>query len=114
MIDSLECVELAFVLDEAGVNLTENQLSRLEPFLVPTRKAEAVLGQLRTKAQIFARRGAAVLAVDDTFATLLVGESTGRSTLCNVARYASTELALRAFLSMPWLLTIVGGVREGG
>ena len=99
-IDSLEYVELGFLLDGAGVSLTESQLSRLKPHLVPVRTVQAVSGQLRTKAQLFARRGPAALAVDDTFATLLVGESNGRSPLRNVERYASPEMALRAFLSV--------------
>jgi hypothetical protein len=100
-IDSLEHVELAFLLDEAGVHLTEDQFTRLKPYLTSVRSQEAVLGQLRTKAQIFARRGTAALAVDDTFATLIVGHSEGGSPLQNVERYASPEMALRVFLSVP-------------
>ena len=100
-IDSLEYVQLGFLLDEAGVHLTEGQLARLRPYLTSVRSQEAVSGQLRTKAQIFARRGTAALAVDDTFATLIVGHSEGRSPLQNVERYASPEMALREFLSVP-------------
>jgi hypothetical protein len=100
-IDSLEYVELGFLLDEAGVRFTEDQLARLKPYLMSAHGQEAVLGQLRTKARIFARCGTAALAVDDTFATLLVGHSDGHSPLQNVERYASPELALRAFLSVP-------------
>jgi hypothetical protein len=98
-IDSLEYVEVTLFLDEAGVRLSESQLSRLRPYLTPVRKLEAVSGQLRTKAQVFARRGSAALAFDDTFAKLLVGRTRGRSALLYVQRYASAEMALRAFLS---------------
>jgi hypothetical protein len=98
-IDSLEYVEVTLLLDEAGVRLSESQLSRLRPYLTPVCKREAVSGQLRTKAQVFARRGSAALAVDDTFAKLLVGRTRGRSALRYVQRYASAEMALRAFLS---------------
>ena len=100
-IDSLEYVELGFLLDEAGVHLTEDQFARLKPYLTSVHSQEAVLGQLCTKAQVFARRGTATLAVDDTFATLIVGHSEGRSPLQDVERYASPEMALRAFLSVP-------------
>ena len=100
-IDSLEYVELGLLLDEAGVHLTEGQLARLRPYLRSVHSQEAVSGQLRTKAQIFARRGTAALALDDTFATLIVGHSEGRSPLQNVERYASPEMALRVFLSVP-------------
>jgi len=98
-IDSLDYVELGFLLDEAGVRLSEGQLSRLRPYLVPLRRLEAAAGQLRTKACVFARRGSAALAVDDTFATLLVGQTEGASALRDVERYASIEMALRVFLS---------------
>ncbi|HYC10489.1 MAG TPA: hypothetical protein VEC10_12680 [Steroidobacteraceae bacterium] len=98
-IDSLEYVELGLLLDEAGLRLTEDQFERLKPHLTPVRTHQAVSGQLRSKAQVFARRGTAVLAVDDTFATLLVGRSAGRSALRIVERYASPEMALRVFLS---------------
>ena len=98
-IDSLEYVELGFLLDEAGVRLTEDQFSRLKPHLVPMRSVAAVSGQLRTKARVFARRGSAALAVHDTFATLLIGQIRGRSPLQNVERYTSSEMALRVFLS---------------
>jgi len=100
-IDSLGYVELGFLLDEAGVHLTESQLARLKPYLTSVHSQEAVSGQLRTKAQIFARRGSAALAVDDTFATLIIGHSEGHSPLQNVERYASPEMALRVFLSVP-------------
>jgi hypothetical protein len=100
-IDSLEYVELGFLLDEAGVHLTDDQLARLKPYLTSVRSQEAVSGQLRTKARVFARRGTAALALDDTFATLIVGHSKGRSPLQNVERYASPEMALRMFLSVP-------------
>jgi hypothetical protein len=100
-IDSLEYVELSLLLDEAGVRLSESQFARLKPYLTAVYSREAVLGQLRTKAQVFARRGSAALAVDDTFATLLVGQSQGRSPLRIVQRYASPEMALRVFLSVP-------------
>ena len=100
-IDSLEYVELGLLLDEAGVHLTEVQLARLRPYLTPVHSQDAFSGQLITKAQIFARRGTAALAVDDTFATLIVGHSEGRSPLQNVERYASPEMALREFLSVP-------------
>jgi hypothetical protein len=100
-IDSLEYVELGFLLDEAGVHLTEGQLARLRPYLTSVHSQEAVSGQLRTKARVFARRGTAALAVDDTFTTLIVGHSEGRSPLRNVERYASPEMALREFLSVP-------------
>ena len=100
-IDSLEYVELGLLLDEAGVNLNESQLARLRPYLTSVYSREAMSGQLRTKARVFARRGSAALAVDDTFATLLVGHSRGRSALRNVERYASPEMALRVFLSVP-------------
>ena len=100
-IDSLEYVELGLLLDEAGVHLTEGQLARLRPYLTSVHSQEAVSGQLRTKAQIFARRGSAALAVDDTFATLIIGHSEGHSPLQNVERYASPEMALRVFLSVP-------------
>ena len=100
-IDSLEYVELGFLPDEAGVQFSKSQLARLRPYLTPMRRHEAVSGQLRTKAQVFARCGSAALAVDDTFATLLVGHSRGHSPLRNVERYASPEMALRAFLSVP-------------
>jgi hypothetical protein len=100
-IDSLEHIELGFLLDEAGVHLTEDQFGRLKPYLTSVRSQEAVSGQLRTKAQVFARRGTAALAVDDTFATLIVGHSEGRSPLQIVERYASPEMALRVFLSVP-------------
>jgi hypothetical protein len=103
-IDSLEYVELGFLLDEAGVHLTDDQLARLKPYLTSVtsvRSQEAVSGQLRTKARVFARRGTAALALDDTFATLIVGHSKGRLPLQNVERYASPEMALRMFLSVP-------------
>jgi hypothetical protein len=100
-IDSLDYVELGFLLDEAGVHLTEDQLRRLKPYLTSVYRQEALSGQLRTTAQVFARRGTAALALDDTFATLLLGHSEGRSPLRNVERYASPEMALRAFLSVP-------------
>jgi hypothetical protein len=87
------------LLDEAGVRLSEGQLARLKPYLTPLRRVEAVSGQLHTKARIFARRGSAALAVDDTFAKLLVGRTRGRSALRHVQRYTSAEMALRAFLS---------------
>lgn len=98
-IDSLDYVELGFLLDEAGVRLSEGQLSRLRPYLVPLRRLEAAAGRLRTKACVFARRGSAALAIDDTFATLLVGQTEGASALRDVERYASIEMALRVFLS---------------
>jgi hypothetical protein len=98
-IDSLDYVELGLLLDEAGVRLSERQFTRLRPYLTSVHRQEAVVGQLRTKAQVFARRGTAVLAVDDTFATLLIGRSAGRSPLRDVERYASPEMALRVFLS---------------
>ena len=100
-VDSLEYVEIGFLLDEARLHLTEGQLKRLKPYLTPVRTHQAVSGQLHTKARVFARRGTAVLAVDDTFATLLVGRSAGRSPLRNLERYASPEMALRVFLSVP-------------
>jgi len=101
-IDSLEYVELGFLLDEAGLHLTKSQLERLKPYLTPVRTQRAVSGQLYTKAQVFARRGSSALAVDDTFATLIVGHTTGRrSPLRIVERYASPEMALRVFLSVP-------------
>jgi hypothetical protein len=100
-INSLEYVELGLLLDEAGVRLTEDQFARLKPYLTSVRSQEALSGQLRTKAQVFARRGTAALAVDDTFATLIVGHCEGRSPLQNVERYASPEMALRVFLSVP-------------
>ena len=100
-IDSLGYVGLGFLLDEAGVHLTESQLARLKPYLTSVHSQEAVSGQLRTKAQIFARRGSAALAVGDTFATLIIGHSEGHSPLQNVERYASPEMALRVFLSVP-------------
>src|SRR5207237_9210303 len=93
IIDSLEYVELGLLLDEAGVHLTQGQLTRLKPYLTTAHSQEAFSGQLITKAQIFARRGTAALAVDDTFATLIVGHSEGRSPLQNVERYASPEMA---------------------
>jgi hypothetical protein len=99
-IDSLEYVELGFLLDEAGVHLSEAQLARLRPYLTSMHSQEAVSGQLRTKAQVFARRGTAALGVDDTFATLVVGHSEGCSPLRNVERYASPDMALRVFLSV--------------
>jgi hypothetical protein len=98
-VDSLEYVELAFLLDEAGVRLSEAQFASLKPYLVPLRRVEAVSGQLHTEVQIFARRGSAALAIDDTFATLLVGNSDGTSALRDAQRYSSPEMALRAFLS---------------
>src|SRR6266513_5783 len=98
-IGSLDYVELGFLLDEAGVRLSEGQLSRLRPYLVPLRRLEAAAGQLRTKACVFACRGSAALAIDDTFATLLVGQTEGASALRDVERYASIEMALRVFLS---------------
>jgi hypothetical protein len=100
-IDSLDYVEVGFLLDEAGVHLSESQLARLRPYLTSVHRQEAVSGQLRTKAQVFARRGSAALAVDDTFATLIVGHSEGHSPLRNAERYASPEMALRVFLSVP-------------
>ena len=100
-IDSLDYVELGFMLDAAGVHLTEDQFARLKPYLTSVRTHEAVSGQLSTKAQVFARRGTVALAVDDTFATLIVGHSDGRSPLQNVQRYASPEMAVREFLSVP-------------
>jgi hypothetical protein len=100
-IDSLDYVEVGFLLDEAGVHLSKSQLARLRPYLTSVHSREAVSGQLRTKAQVFARRGSAVLAVDDTFATVIVGHSEGHSPLRNVERYASPEMALRVFLSVP-------------
>ena len=100
-IDSLEYVELGLMLDEAGVHLSESQFARLGPYLTSVYSREAVSGQLRTKAKVFARRGSAALAVDDTFATLIVGHSEGRSPLRSVERYASPEMALRVFLSVP-------------
>ena len=99
--DSLEYVELGFLLDEAGVHLSQSQLERLKPYLTSVRTQRAVIGQLHTKAQVFARRGTTALAVDDTFATLMVGNTDGRSPLRNVERYASPEMALRVFLSVP-------------
>jgi len=87
------------LLDEAGVRLSESQLARLRPYLVPLSRVEAVSGQLHTKARVFARHGSAALAVDDTFAKLLVGRTSGRSALRHVQRYASAEMAVRAFLS---------------
>jgi len=98
-IDSLDYVELGFLLDGAGVHFSDRQLARLRPHLTSVRSQEARIGQLRTKAQVFARRGTVVLAVDDTFATLLVGHSEGRSPIRDVERYASPEMALRVFLS---------------
>ena len=100
-IDSLEFVELGLLLDEAGVRLTDQQLEQLRPYLTSMHSLEAHFGQLRTKAQVFARRGTASLAVDDTFATLLVGYGGRRSPLTNLERYASPEMALRAFFSVP-------------
>jgi hypothetical protein len=79
----------------------KGQFERLKPYLTPVRTQRAVLGQLRTKARVLARRGTAALAVDDTFATLMVGHSEGRSPLRNVERYASPETALRVFFSVP-------------
>ena len=83
------------------MHLTEDQFARLKPYLTSVHSQETVSGQLRTKAQVFARRGTTALAVDDTFATLIVGHSEGRSPLRNVERYASPEMALREFLSVP-------------
>jgi len=99
-IDSLEYVELGFLLDDAGVQFTEDQFARLRPYLTSPQRQDAVLGQLRTKAHIFARNGSMALAVDDTFATLLVGQANRGSPLQNVERYASPEMALQAFLSV--------------
>jgi len=100
-IDSLGYVELVLLLDEAGVRLSEAQAVRLKPHLTPVRRYEAVSGQLRTKAQVFARRGSGALAVDDTFAIFLVGRIGGGSALRDVERYASAEMAVRTFLSVP-------------
>jgi len=100
-IDSLEYVELGLLLDEAGVRLSESQFARLRPYLTSVYSREAVSGQLRTKAKVFARRDSTALAVDDTFATLIIGHGEGRSPIRNVERYASPEMALRVFLSVP-------------
>jgi len=101
MLDSLRCTELGLLLDEAGLRLSESQLARLSPYLTSVHRLEAVSGQLRTKAQVFARRGSAALAIDGTSSSILFGYIEAGSPLRNVERYASPEVALRRFLSVP-------------
>ena len=102
-ISAADYVALVRLLEDAGLSLSERQLACLIPYLTSVRRLEAIHGQLRTKAKVFARRGAVVLAVDDTFAQLVVGECVARSPIRRVERYASAEMALRAFVSRKWL-----------
>jgi hypothetical protein len=98
-VDSLRYLELRMLLEEGGVALSDDQLARLAPYLVPPRVVRAVAAQLRTEASVFARRKATALALDHAFAKLVVGRADGNSALRDVERYSSPELAVRTFLS---------------
>jgi hypothetical protein len=98
-VDSLRYLELRMLLEEGGVVLSDDQLARLAPYLVPPRVVRAVAAQLRTEASVFARRKSTALALDHTFAKLVIGRADGKSSLRDVERYSSPELAVRTFLS---------------
>jgi len=91
--------ETQILLKVTGINLTDNQLTRLGPYLVPVRRMEIVAGSVRSPASEFARRGSSVLALDHASGVLAVGSSDGDSSLRNTERFASPEMAVRVFLS---------------
>jgi hypothetical protein len=98
-VDSLRYLELRMLLEEGGIPLSDDQLARLAPYLVPPRVVRAVAAQLRTEASVFARHKSTALAFDHAFAKLVVGRADGESVLQDVERYSSPELAIRTFLS---------------
>jgi hypothetical protein len=82
------------------MDLTNDQLARLGPYLVPVRRLEVVIGSVRTEASEFARRDSIVLAFDRASGMLAVGVSVDKATLRNEERFESPEMAVRVFLSL--------------
>ena len=99
-VDSLDLVELGMVLEDLGVRFNEGQWDRLKPHLVPVRSTEMSGGQARSRTSVFAQRGLAVLAIDETVSKLAVGKLNERNQVVGSQRFASPELAVRTFLSL--------------
>jgi hypothetical protein len=99
-INRLRSAELRIFLKLVGTDLTDDQLARLAPYLVPVRRMEVVIGSVHTEASEFARRGSTVLGFDHASGKLAVGFSSGNSALRNEERFESPEMAIRVFLSL--------------
>jgi len=98
--NALRSAETRLFLKAAGIDLTDAQLTRLGPYLVPVRRMEVVIGSVHTAATELARRGSIVLALDHPTWLLAVGVSDGDSPLRNEKRFDSPEMAVRVFLSL--------------
>ncbi len=98
-IDPFRSAEIRILLKVVGIDLTDDQLARLGPYLVPVRRVEVVIGSVHTEASEFARRGSIVLAFDHASGRLAVGFSDG-SALRNEEHFVSPEMAIRVFLSL--------------
>jgi hypothetical protein len=99
-IDRFRSAEVRIFLKVVGIDITDDQLARLAPYLVAVRRVEVVIGSVHTEASEFARRGSTVMAFDHASGMLAVGFSDGNSALRNEERFASSEMAIRVFLSL--------------
>jgi hypothetical protein len=97
-LSSLDSAELAMLLEEHGVTLTEAQRLSVKPYLVPIERAEAQ-DRYNEKVTVFARRGLIVLSIAESRSTLIVGRQSKRASITGTMSFASPGMAVRAFLS---------------
>jgi hypothetical protein len=97
--DSLANVELALLLEEAGLDLTEEQWTRLKPYLVDPYVLTWQSGSLRINGTVIAATEFHALAVEGSTSRLAVGELRSRSELVEVHSFHSPEMAIRKLLS---------------
>jgi hypothetical protein len=100
-INPLQSAEIRIFLKAGGIDLTDDQLTRLRPYLVPLRRVEVVIGSVHSEASEFARRGSIVLAFDHASRMLATSDlQMANRPLRNMERHASPEMAVRMFLSL--------------
>jgi|SRR5262245_31394067 len=95
-LDSLDAVELFVTLEESGI--TPSQFDRLAPFLIAPLHLKCIWGGLEVNGTGIARRSSAVLFLEDGRQGLGVGVLENEDTIYQCKRYASGEMAVRAFL----------------
>jgi hypothetical protein len=98
-IDSLELVELLVRLEELGLDITDEQFARLQPFLVEHYAIEWPLGSMLTSVEVIAQQDCHVLALHDS-GNVLVGNLEPEGEAATGKRYRSLNIACRESIRM--------------
>jgi hypothetical protein len=95
-LDSLDTVELLTALERS--DLTPSQVDRLAQFLIAPLHLKYIWGGMEVTATGIARISSVVLFLEDGRRGLSVGVLDQEDTIWDCERYASGEMAVRAFL----------------